>query len=116
MSSPSVQPTFEIREYRRVPVHCPVYFYHGYQYGEGTAWNLSCGGCRLDSEVPLVAGAILKVFVMIPEMPCRMMVEQAIVRWSRGQEVGLAIRLIYRADAIRLLHFVAKSLTPRATY
>ena len=67
MSRQRTQPTFQIREYRRVPVHCPLYLSHDGQYGAGTVTNLSCGGWRRDSETPLAQGTILKLFVILPK-------------------------------------------------
>jgi hypothetical protein len=110
MSTPQIQPSFQIREFRRVPVHWPLYFIHEGRYGAGTAWNLSTGGWRIDSDVPLPTGAVLKLFVMLPDVPPGIIVEQVVLCWSRGQEVGVAIRVIARQDATRLQHFIAKSL------
>jgi hypothetical protein len=61
----------------------------------------------MDSEVPLISGAILKLFVMLPEVSQGIIVKEAFVCWSRGQEVGLAIRHIEPQDATQLQHFVA---------
>jgi hypothetical protein len=61
----------------------------------------------MDSDVPLAAGAVLKLFVMLPEVSQGIIVKQAMVRWSRGQEVGLVIRHIEPQDATQLQHFVA---------
>ena len=107
--SRQIQPTFQIREYRRVSVHCPLYFVHDGQYGAGTVWNLSCGGWRADSETPLARGTIVKLFVMLPETPHGIIVDQARVCWSRGQEAGLAIRSITRQDAARIQGFITAS-------
>jgi hypothetical protein len=58
----------------------------------------------------LARGTVLKLFVMLPDLPHGIIVEQAIVTWSRGQEVGLAIRKIDRQDAARLQAFIAASM------
>ncbi|HJR77666.1 MAG TPA: hypothetical protein VJ805_11850 [Nitrospiraceae bacterium] len=39
----------------------------------------------------LAYGAALKLFVMLPDVPHGIIVEQEMVCWSRGLEVGLAI-------------------------
>jgi hypothetical protein len=110
MSTSQNQPTFQIREFRRIPVDCPLYFSHDGQYGAGTVWNLSCRGWRVDSEIPLARGTVLKLFVMLPDLPHGIVVEKAVVCWSRGQEVGLAIRRMDQQDATTLQHFIAESL------
>jgi hypothetical protein len=48
-----------------------------------------------------------QLFVMLPEVSQGIIVKQALVCWSRGQEVGLAIRHIDHQDATQLQHFVA---------
>ena len=87
-----------------------MYFSYDGQYGAGTVWNVSCWGWRMDSEIPLTRGKVLKLFVMLPDMPHGIIVEQAMVCWSRGREIGLTTLLIDRQDATRLQHFIAEWL------
>ena len=47
---------------------------------------------------------------MLPELPRRMIVEQAIVRWSRGHEFGLVIHAMKDQDRVRLRDFIAELL------
>jgi hypothetical protein len=49
---------------------------------------------------------------MLPDVPHGIIVEQAMVNWSRGQEAGLAILGMDRQDATRLQHVIADSLSP----
>ncbi len=49
-------PTFHVREYRRFPAQCSMYFSSDQVYGTGTIWNLSLGGWRVDSDLAVKRG------------------------------------------------------------
>jgi hypothetical protein len=100
------RPTFHLREYRRFPIQCIAYFTTDTGTGTGAIWNCSRGGVRLDSETPLAYGTVLKLFLMLPEVQHGIVVKEAVVCWSRGHEVGLAIRGIDPQEADRLQDFI----------
>jgi hypothetical protein len=106
MSTARLQQRFHLREYRRFPIQCIAYFTTDTGTGTGAIWNCSRGGVRLDSETPLAYGTLLKLFLMLPEMSHGIVVKEALVCWSRGQEVGLAIRDIDPQEALRLQEFI----------
>ena len=107
MSTPRLQQRFHLREYRRFPMPCLVHFSTETFTGTGTLWNLSRGGWRMDSEIPLPCGTVLRLLVMLPEMKHGLVVEQATVCWSRGgHEVGLATQTIDELEAARLQDFI----------
>jgi hypothetical protein len=99
--------TFHLREYRRFPIQCIVYFTTETATGTGNIWNCSRTGVRMDSETPLACGTVLKVFLMLPEVPHGIVVKEALVCWSRGHEVGLAIHGIDHEEVARLQDFIA---------
>ena len=102
--------TFHIREYRRFPVNCLLYFTSDTLNGTGTVWNFSLGGWRVDSEVRVIAGTRLTLFVMLPDDKEALLVDQAVVCWSRGHEFGLVIREMKNQDRVRLRYFIAELL------
>lgn len=106
--SPLSTQTFHLREYRRFPVNCLLYFSSDQLYGTGTVWNLSLGGWRVDSEVAVATGTTLTLFVMLPDNKQAVVVDEATVCWSRGHEFGLAIREMQDQDASRLKDFIAE--------
>jgi hypothetical protein len=107
MSTPSPPLRFFLRKYRRFPIQCIEYFTVETATGSGTICNCSRGGVRMDSETPLVYGTVLKLFFMLPEVPHGIVVNEALVCWSRGHKVGLAIRTIDPKEAARLQDFIA---------
>ena len=107
---PAYRQTFHLREYSRFPVNCLLYFSSDRVNGTGTVWNLSLGGWRVDSDLKVSTGTALTLFVMLPDNKQAVVVDQAVVCWSRGHEFGLVIRRIKDQDMVRLRDFIADLL------
>jgi hypothetical protein len=101
---------FRVREYRRFPVHCQLYYSNDELQGAGTVWNVSVRGWRVDGTCSVRAGMVFSLFVMLPDFHKTVIVERAIVRWARGQEFGLQIGTIHPLDTGRLKQFVSSLL------
>jgi len=72
-----------------------------------TVWNLSCTGWRLFGDLPMRLWESLSLTVTLPNEQ-RIVVPEAVVRWSRGQEFAvenLAAEVHTRA---RLQHYVKR--------
>jgi PilZ domain len=80
--------SFTIRPYRRFPVPCAVSYNAGPFQGQGTLWNLSCTGWRFSGDLPLRPGVTLSLTVTLPNEQ-RIVLPEAVVRWSQGQEFGI---------------------------
>ena len=107
MSTPRLQLHFHLREYRRFPIQCIAYFATETETGTGTIWNCSRAGVRMDSETPLTCGTVLRLLLMLPEVQHGIVVKEDMVCWSRGHDVGLAIRGIDPQEDARLQDFIA---------
>lgn len=107
MSTVRRRQSFHLRTYRRVPVHCEVYFSNDETVGTGTIWNLSRTGGRVDATVSVKRGAILTLFIVLPDSVQTVLVDRAEICWSRGHEFGLKVLSIKPEDDARLKHFVA---------
>ena len=83
---------FSIRPFRRFSVHCFVTYNAGPFQGQGTVWNLSCAGWRLSGDLPMRPGETLSLTVTLPNEQ-HILIPQAVVRWSRGQEFASASAL-----------------------
>jgi hypothetical protein len=77
---------------------------------DSTVWSISFGGWRIDSEVNVPAGTTLTLFAMLPDEKQTLLVDQAVVCWSRGHEFGLVIREMEEQDRVRLKDFIAELL------
>jgi hypothetical protein len=79
---------FTIRPSRRFPVCCPVTYQCTDFEGQGTAWNVSLTGWRFSGDLPLRVGEGCSLTVNLPSQP-PLYVAAGIVRWVRGEELGL---------------------------
>ncbi len=95
---------FLIRPFRRFPVQCSVTYNAGPFQGQGTVWNLSCSGWRLSGDLPMRSGETLSLTVTLPNEHC-IEVPEAVVRWSRGQELGIESLTAAKLTQSRLEHF-----------
>jgi len=96
---------FSIRPYRRFPVQCSVTYNTGSFQGQGIIWNLSCTGWRLSGDLPMRTGETLSLTVTLPNEQ-HILIPEAIVRWSRGQEFAVENLVIDQYTQGRLQHYV----------
>lgn len=70
--------------------------------GMGIMLDLSTGGCRIESAVPVEPGASLELRIYAPDVEWPLMVEAASVQWVSGQTFGLAFFRITEPEQQRL--------------
>jgi PilZ domain len=98
---------FVIRPFRRFPVQCAVTYNAGPFQGQGIVWNLSCSGWRLSGDLPVRPGETLSLTVTLPNEQ-RIVVSEAVVRWSRGVEFAVEAMSIEKHTQARLQHYVRR--------
>lgn len=79
----------EVQKERRVLVRYPVSFLGDYGVNEGTLFNLSTGGCAIESAKPVQLGAVMPLRVRLPSQDPPIEVELAEVTWTAGQDFGV---------------------------
>jgi len=99
--------SFVLRPFRRFSVQCAVTYHAGPFHGQGTVWNLSCTGWRLSGDLPMRPGEALSLTVTLPNEQ-RIVVPDAVVRWSRGQEFGIEMVETPKHTQARLIHYVRR--------
>ncbi|MBH0201430.1 MAG: PilZ domain-containing protein [Nitrospira sp.] len=57
--------------------------------GEGTLFDLSPTGCRMQSSVGLTPGSYLALHIEAPETESPLAVEVSIVRWHKDNQFGI---------------------------
>src|SRR5512141_1432751 len=98
---------FSIRPFRRFPVQCDVTHNAGPFQGQGTIRNLSCAGRSLSGDLPMRPGKTLLLTVTLPNEQ-RILIPEADVRWSRGQEFAVENLAIEPHTVPRLEHYVKR--------
>jgi hypothetical protein len=91
-----------VRKHPRFAVQLPVSFSTEEVDADGTVYNLSLGGCRVESDHPMQGGeyVALRLRVSYDESPISIQV--AVVRWSVGGEFGLEFLVIAEEEKERL--------------
>lgn len=79
----------EARRERRVLVRYPISFLGNQGVGEGTLFNLSTGGCAIESATPVQLGAVMTLRVHVPSQDPPIEVDQAGVTWTAGGDFGV---------------------------
>ncbi len=100
--------TFTIRTYQRFPVRCRVHYRGVEGPGQGTVWNLSRTGWRIDGNRSVIPGDHLTLVVYLPNKKRLALVDRAVVRWSRGKEFGLENVQVEADNDARLSGFVTR--------
>jgi len=70
--------------------------------GIGGLLDLSLGGCRIESPVPVVPGLALELRIHVPDLEWPIMIEAANVQWVSGLMFGLAFFRLREAERHRL--------------
>ena len=70
--------------------------------GKGLILDLSLGGCRIESPVPVVPGCSLELRIHVPDLERPIMIEAASVQWVSGLMFGLAFFRLKEYERQRL--------------
>lgn len=76
--------------------------------GDGSIVDLSLRGCRVDSSIKVRPGTSLEVRIQTSEEEPPLKIQEAVVRWSRGQEFGLEFVTLVPEEWARLQHTVTQ--------
>jgi hypothetical protein len=74
--------------------------------GEGTLFDLSSTGCRIQSTISLVPGNYLALSIEAPEVDNPLGIEVSIVRWSKDDQVGIEFLRYAHGDRERVTNLV----------
>lgn len=66
---------------------------------EGTLFDLSATGCRMQSSVGLIPGSYLALHFDVPQMEYPLAVDVSIVRWHKDNQFG--IEFLRYAEGVR---------------
>ncbi len=98
------------RQYQRLATNFPVSFSWEQVSGEGIATNISLGGCKLETNVQLVQGALLQLQLQVPGCEPEIQVEAAVVRTIQSESVGVQFLQLTESEKKRLGRFVLELL------
>lgn len=106
MSSVKPRQTLQLRAGCRVSAQAQFHFFNDRVFGTGTVWNLSRTGARVDTTESVSSGAILTLFLDLPDGGSMVVIDRAKVCWIRGHTLGLQILTMESEDEVRLTQFM----------
>ena len=74
--------------------------------GEGTLFDLSATGCRMQSNVALTPGSYLALHIEAPEVESPLAVEVSIVRWYKDNQFGIEFLRYAQGDRKRVTDLI----------
>lgn len=101
------------RDYDRMAMSFPLTFQDKNLNGKGTAIDVSMCGCSFSTLSQLAIGMILQLGLQISEDVAPVQVDAAVVRYTRGQSVGVEFLQWRRSERERLQLFVRGLLIGR---
>jgi len=110
----------ERRQSPRFWVHFPIALLQdGVLIGAGTGYDLSAGGCTVESQVNVGKGDHVALQLYLPDhhlpdyqdRPKPLMVEVAVVRWTIQQKLGLEFISLASGDQQRLHRYITSLQT-----
>jgi hypothetical protein len=106
------------REYERIPVRFPVFYYSTYAgeqiKGDGTVVGISIRGCAMTADQPLRTGAFLRLQLQTAQGEVPIEVDVAVVRSTVNNRAGLEFLTIRDEEEQRLRHLIENLLRGRA--
>lgn len=83
--------------------------------GMGLMHDLSLGGCRIESPVPVVPGFSLELRIHVPDLEWPIMIEAASVQWVSGLMFGLAFFRLREDERQRLEQLIKHLMESEST-
>ncbi len=106
-----MEPTVEQRKHRRHPVNfLGVYSSGPVQVREAIVLDLSMGGCRVASTIPIPPDSAIQLQIR-PRLTPPIYVPNAIVRWASGYAFGVQFQELPERESEALTHLLG-SLPP----
>lgn len=77
-------------------------FSGGQQEGQGKTLDLSGGGCRIETNLPVVVGASFECRIHAPGLDWPLRIDVAQVRWVKGNVFGLQFLSLQPGEKLKL--------------
>ena len=101
------QRTVEKRMHPRFTAQFRSTFSGGQREGQGKTLDLSDGGCRIESDHPVVANASFECRIYAPGLNWPLRIDEAQVRWVKGNMFGLHFIAMHPDERAKLKQLLA---------
>ena len=90
----------------RYQVRCPVAFVVDGKPGEGSTFNLSRGGCAIETDMFAAVDDPVSLQITVSTQPSPITIELGKVRWSTRRELGVEFMVVEGPSKRRLDEFL----------
>jgi len=70
--------------------------------GHGRTIDISSGGCKIESEMPVAVGSTFECRLHVPGLDWPLRVDEATVRWVEGKTFGIAFTRLRKEEQTKL--------------
>ena len=82
--------------------------FSGGQEGHGRTLDISIGGCKVESEMPVTVGHSFECRLHVPGLDWPLRIEEATVRWVEGNIFGIAFTHLRSEELAKLQTVLAR--------
>jgi hypothetical protein len=75
--------------------------------GQGRTLDLSAGGCMIETDLPVSAGALLECRIYVPGLDWPLRINEAQVRWVKGTTFGIQFMKLHPGEKAKLMRVIA---------
>jgi hypothetical protein len=82
-------------------------FSGGQREGHGKTIDLSDGGCKIETDRPVVVGATFEYRIYVPGLNWPLRIDEAVVRWVKANTFGVQFTSIQPEEQLKLKQLIA---------
>ncbi len=101
------EPPVEKRQQPRFTSQFRSIFSGGQREGQGRTLDLSTGGCKIETDLPVVVGDAFECRIYIPGLDWPLRIDEAQVRWVKARTFGIQFTKIQPDEEAKLKRVIA---------
>ncbi len=99
--------TSEKRQQPRFTSQFRSTFSGGQREGQGRTLDLSAGGCKIETDFPVIVGASFECRIYVPGLDWPLRIDEAKVRWVKANTFGIQFTKIQPDEEVKLKRTIA---------
>ena len=101
------QPRMEQRQLPRFTAQFRSTFSGGQREGQGRTLDLSTGGCKIETDLPVVAGESFECRIYVPGLDWPLRIDEGQVRWVKAGTFGIQFTKTQPDEEVKLKRVIA---------
>lgn len=101
------EPQMEKRRQARFTAQFRSTFSGGQREGQGWTLDLSAGGCKIETDLPVVVGASFECRIYVPGLDWPLRIDEGQVRWVKAGIFGIEFTKTQPDEEVKLKRVIA---------